>query len=95
MNEGVAEVARRFKPKVAILFTGAARTRGAMHLTMSVNDALEAERAFAGSTLVSIHNHGWAHFSESEDDLAQAFKVVGVESRLRRLPPGGVVTVSV
>ncbi len=48
--EGIAEVARRFRPVVAVLFAGAARTRGPFHLTMDCNDALEAARAFPAAT---------------------------------------------
>jgi L-ascorbate metabolism protein UlaG (beta-lactamase superfamily) len=90
---GVAEVAQRFQPRLAVLFTGAAKTRGAFHLTMASNDALEAAHAFAGSTITSIHNHGWAHFTETEDQLAQSFQVLGAAGRLLRLPRGEMVSV--
>ncbi len=40
----------RFRPVVAVLFAGAARTRGPFHLTMDCNDALEAARAFPAAT---------------------------------------------
>jgi len=91
--EGVAEVARRFDIGLAILFTGAARTRGAFHVTMDGNDAIEAAHAFATATIVAVHNDGWAHFSESGDDLAQAFAVVGLADRLVSLPPGRRVVI--
>ncbi len=45
--DGVAEVARRYRPRLVILFAGAARTRGAFHLTMDSNDAIETAHAFA------------------------------------------------
>ena len=86
--EGVAEVARRFDIGLAILFTGAARTRGAFHVTMDGNDAIEAAHAFGKATIVAVHNDGWAHFSESGEDLAQAFAVVGLADRLVTLAPG-------
>ena len=91
--EGVAEVARRFDIGLAILFTGAARTRGAVHLTMDANDAIAAAHAFAQATIVAVHNDGWAHFSESGDDLAQSFAVVGLAERLLPLPLGRRVEV--
>jgi L-ascorbate metabolism protein UlaG (beta-lactamase superfamily) len=43
--EGVAEVARRFRQALVVLFTGGARPRGPFHVTMDGNDALEAARA--------------------------------------------------
>ena len=86
--EGVAEVARRFRPRLVLLFAGAAKTRGAFHLTMNVNDALETAHAFAGAAIVPVHNDGWAHFSESQADLALAFSALGLGERLCALEPG-------
>ena len=39
--EGVAEVARRFQPRLVMLFAGSAKPRGPFHLTMDNNDAIE------------------------------------------------------
>ncbi|MFG1462981.1 MBL fold metallo-hydrolase [Xanthobacter sp. DSM 24535] len=86
--EGVAEIARRFSPRIAVLFTGAAKPRGAFHLTMDANDALEAAHAFAGARIVAVHNEGWGHFSEDEDELAHAFVALGLGERLARLEKG-------
>lgn len=86
--EGVAEVARRFRPAVVVAFTGSAQTRGAFHLTMDANDALEAAHAFPGAMVVAVHNQGWAHFTESAEDLAKAFQVLGLRARLVVLDPG-------
>lgn len=92
--EGTAEVARRFEPAVAVLFAGAARTRGPFRLTMDANDALEAARAFPASTLVAIHNEGWAHFTETSEALGRAFAVLGQTSRLLSLEPGRTATLA-
>lgn len=89
--EGVAEVARRFDVRIAILFTGSAQPRGAFHVTMDSNDAIEAAHAFAGATILAIHNEGWAHFTQSQEDLAKAFAVVGLEARLALLERGSPV----
>lgn len=89
--EGVAEVARRFDVRVAILFTGSARPRGAFHMTMNANDAIAAAHAFGDATIVAVHNEGWAHFTEGQDELAQAFATLGLGARLCRLEPGGSV----
>lgn len=86
--EGVAEVARRFRPEVVVPFVGAARTRGPFHVTMDSNDALEVARAFPGAVLVPVHQHGWAHFTESPADLARSFEVLGARNRLVVLEPG-------
>src|SRR5262249_16131103 len=86
--EGVAEVARRSHIDLGILFTGAARARGAFHVTMDNNDAVEAAHAFGDATIVAIHNEGWQHFSESQDDVSNLFATLGLASRLRTLGRG-------
>jgi L-ascorbate metabolism protein UlaG (beta-lactamase superfamily) len=69
--EGLSEVARRFRPTVVLLFAGAARTRGPFNLTMDANDAIETAHAFPDATIVPIHCDGWAHFTQSAEDLEQ------------------------
>jgi L-ascorbate metabolism protein UlaG (beta-lactamase superfamily) len=86
--EGVAEVARRYKPKLVILNTGSAEPRGRFHVTMDANDALEAAHAFPQAKIVGVHNEGWRHFAETADDLAHAFKALGVGERLQSLDRG-------
>ncbi len=86
--EGVAEVARRFQAGLVLLFAGAAKTRGAFRLTMDANDALDTAHAFPEATIVPLHYEGWAHFSQSGDDLMQSFKALGIGARLRLLDPG-------
>lgn len=86
--EGVAEVARRFKPAVVMPFAGAAQTRGPLHLTMDVNDVIETAAAFPGATIVPLHYHGWQHFSQNGDDLERGFSALGFGQRLLLLQPG-------
>ena len=86
--DGVAEVARRFAPRLVVLFTGAAKTRGSVHLTMDSNDAIEAAHAFPDAQLVAIHNDSWGHFTESGEDLAKAFTLLGLGERLHVLRSG-------
>ena len=86
--EGVADIASRYDVDVAILFTGAARPRGAFHVTMDTNDAVEAAHAFGEAQIVAVHNEGWGHFSESQSDLAQLFEVLGLKRRLRLVERG-------
>ena len=89
--EGVAEVARRFRPRLVIPFAGAARTRGAFHLTMDGNDAIETAHAFKDALIAPIHTDGWAHFTESGAELAAAFQALGLGERLRALKPGAAL----
>src|SRR6185437_13279689 len=53
--EGTREVARRFQPRVVVLFGGAAQVRGPFHMTMSTNDAVEAAKAFPEAVIVPVH----------------------------------------
>ena len=86
--DGVAEVARRFKAGIVLLFAGSAQTRGPFHLTMDTNDAIETAAAFPEATIVPVHHEGWAHFKQSGEDLQKAFKALGFEKRLHMLQPG-------
>ncbi|MGC1593660.1 MAG: MBL fold metallo-hydrolase, partial [Pseudolabrys sp.] len=86
--EGVAEVARRYQPRLVVLFAGSAKTRGSFHLTMDSNDAIETAHAFKNSQLVAIHTDGWAHFTESGEKLARGFDALGLGGRLHVLEAG-------
>ncbi len=91
--EGVAEVARRFRVRLVLLFAGAARTRGPFDLTMDTNDAIEAAQAFPDALIVPVHCEGWAHFSPSREDLEASFAALGIGSRLRSPQPGIATTI--
>ena len=82
--EGVAEVARRFSIKTAILFMGAARVPAVeqSHLTMTAEEGVLAARAFSEATILPLHFEGWAHFSETREDIQRAFVVARLEHRL-------------
>src|SRR5581483_1417343 len=88
--EGVAEIARRFPVKTALLNLGAARVPevGPSHLTMTAAEAIEAARAFTEATIVPLHYEGWAHFSEGRGVIAQTFESAGLAHRLRWLEAG-------
>ena len=75
--EGVAEVARRFQPRLVMLFAGSAKPRGPFHLTMDNNDAIETAHAFAQAKIVAIHNEGWGHFTESQADVIRGVRNTG------------------
>jgi hypothetical protein len=77
-----------FAPKVVVLYTGAAEPRGRFHMTMGSEDALEAAHAFPDSTLVAVHNEGWGHLRESQDQLADVFAKFNLAHRLTRFEKG-------
>ena len=89
--EGTREVARRFRPRLVLLFGGAAQVRGPFYMTMSTNDAVEAATAFGDAVIVPVHHDGWAHFTQSQDDLAKTFQTLGIGHRLRRVFGGEVI----
>jgi L-ascorbate metabolism protein UlaG (beta-lactamase superfamily) len=86
--DGVAEVARRFRTNIVVLFAGAAQTRGPFYLTMNTNDAIETAHAFPDAVIVPVHHDSWAHFTQGRNDLEQAFAALSISSRLRLLEPG-------
>lgn len=88
MFAGVAEIAGRCRPRLVILNAGAAQTRGAFHLTMDANDAIETAVVFPQTKVVGVHNEGWAHFKEGAEALARAFAALGLAERYVGLTPG-------
>ncbi len=86
--EGVAEVAHRARPKVVVVFAGAARTRGAFDLTMGSNGVLEVAKVFPDAQIVVVHNADWAHFTEGPTDVAGVSKTFGLSDRITVLEPG-------
>ena len=88
--EGVAQVARRFAVRVAVLFMGAARVPevGPDHLTLTAAEGVAAAGAFRDATIVPLHFEGWAHFSESRAAIEAAFAAATLTHRLRLLAPG-------
>jgi hypothetical protein len=55
-------------------------------VTMNANDAIEAAVAFKNAKIVAVHNLGWSHYKQSQNDLLKAFKAVGID-RLHTLQP--------
>lgn len=86
--EGVAAVAKKFKPEFIFLFAGAARTRGPFNLTMGTNDAIDTAFAFPSASIIPLHFEGWKHFTQNENDLEKAFEVIGIRNRLKVLKAG-------
>jgi L-ascorbate metabolism protein UlaG (beta-lactamase superfamily) len=89
---GVAEVAKRFPPRLVIVFAGAAKPRGPFHLTMDNDEAIETAHAFPQARILAIHHSGWAHFTETPADVVQAITTLGVKERLQTMDPGETVS---
>jgi len=93
--DGTAEVSRRFTPKIVVLYTGAAEPRGRFHMTMGSEDALEAAAAFPDAQLLSVHNEGWGHLKEDQDQLADVFAKFNLANRLTRFDKGKPLTLNI
>jgi L-ascorbate metabolism protein UlaG (beta-lactamase superfamily) len=87
------QLGEQFDIGLAVLFTGSAQPRGPFNVTMSTNDAIEAASRLPGANIVAVHNAGWSHFRQSQDDLQIAFRAVGI-NRLTLLEPGVSTEVS-
>ncbi len=83
--EGVAEVAKRFDVKLALFFMGAALVKevGSDPLTMTAEDGVKAADAFPDAMIIPLHYEGWAHFSESRNEIEAAFQKAGLTHRLQ------------
>jgi hypothetical protein len=55
---------------------------------MDSNDAIEAAYAFPNAKRVAVHNEGWAHFTQTQEDVAKAFATLGIGGRLELLQRG-------
>ncbi len=93
--KGTEEVSHRFNISTVLAFAGAAKTRGPFHLTMDVNDVLESAKAFPQATIIPVHCEGWAHFSQTADDVIQSFKTLQLEARLQPIQPGETISVTI
>jgi len=82
--EEVAQLARRYPIKLAVLFLGAAKVApaGPSHLTFTAAEAVEAARAFGDAAIIPLHFEGWAHFTESRAEISAAFAAARLSDRL-------------
>ncbi|MGY2733540.1 cytochrome oxidase Cu insertion factor (SCO1/SenC/PrrC family) [Sphingomonas sp. UYP23] len=56
-------------------------------------DVLDAAAAFPKARVFVAHNEGWAHFTESADQLEVVAGAFGLENRLASLIPGQTVNI--
>ncbi len=85
---GTAEVARRYSPRVVLLFAGAARTRGPFHLTMDTNDARRARVGVRARDARSRASRGLGALHPVAGRHRGNFATLGIEGRLRKVAPG-------
>jgi len=64
-------------------------------MTMGSEDALEAAAAFPKAVLLSVHNEGWGHLKEDQDQLARVFATFNLADRLTRFDKGQPLSFSV
>lgn len=80
---------------VAVLFTGAANVpevHGDVRVTLTAEDAVRAARVLGARAVIPIHNHGWRHFTESAEDVRDAFARAGLTDTLVVPAPGETVS---
>ncbi len=87
---GTAEVARRYRPKVAVLHIGGASfgITGPIRYTMNGPEAARLATELGAATVVPIHYDGWTHFHETRAATESAFADAGLTGRVRWLTPG-------
>ena len=56
-------------------------------------EAVEAAVAFPRAAIVPGHHSGWAHFTQSQDDLIKTFATVRLSDRLRPVSPSGTIVI--
>lgn len=90
--ELVRDIANTF-PNIdmAVLFVGGAsfeEIAGGVLLTMSNADAVEIAGIMDSAIVVPVHADGWAHLSQNANQLRDAFREAGIESRAVVVEPG-------
>jgi L-ascorbate metabolism protein UlaG (beta-lactamase superfamily) len=96
--EVVREIVAEHGPFDAVaLFIGGAcvpEAWGDAKLTLTAQTAVEAARELGDAPIAPIHQHGWAHFSSSAEDVQHAFTDAGLSDRLLPLSPGQEIPLS-
>jgi L-ascorbate metabolism protein UlaG (beta-lactamase superfamily) len=90
--DGVAEVAKRWKPGVAFLHLGCVKfgISGPLRYTFDAGDAVRAANAFGDALIVPVHYEGWSHFTQGRKEFESGFSSAGIASRVRWLDRGTV-----
>jgi L-ascorbate metabolism protein UlaG (beta-lactamase superfamily) len=87
---GTAEVARRYRTKVAILHIGgvAFPISGPIRYTFNGREAAQLAQELGAATVIPVHYDGWSHFHETREATERAFAEAGLTDRVRWLKPG-------
>ncbi len=87
--EGIAEVARRFRPSISFLHLGGVRfpISGPLTYTFNARQAVTAAQALGSRQIIPLHYEGWTHFREPRD-VADRVLRDALGERLRWLPRG-------
>lgn len=85
---GIDKIAKKYKPKYAFIFAGAAQPSGPLNVTMNTNDMVEVARVFPTATIIPLHSEGWSHYTQHNTDYQKVFTALGISARLKVLVPG-------
>ena len=88
--DGIGEVSRRFRVSTALLFMGGARIPEVEQstLTLTASEGVAVARTLTDAVIVPLHCEGWAHYSESPDEIRKVFADAGFTHRVCWLEPG-------
>lgn len=92
---GIEEINRRFNIRIAVLSMGAACIPevGPDHLTFTAEEGVKAANIFKNATILPLHYEGWEHFSESKQQIKEAFIKAGLKERILFTNPGEPVII--
>lgn len=96
-NEGIEEIARRFRVVAGVLHMGAASVPavGDNILTLDGEQGARVTSTLGLEAVYPAHFEGWEHFTQGRTGMEEAFAQAGLSDRLHVLDPGEVVTVAV
>ena len=88
----VREIVERVgQPDVAVLFLGGGSLPflfdGAF-VTLNADLGARAADLLGNAVVIPVHLNGWSHYTDTEDDVVQAFAGAGHDATLRLLAPG-------
>jgi L-ascorbate metabolism protein UlaG (beta-lactamase superfamily) len=88
--DGVAEVARRYRPGLAFLHLGGVRfpISGPLRYTFNAQEAVLAANALGSQQVVPLHYEGWTHFRQPRVEATAVFEQAGLGPRVKWLERG-------
>jgi L-ascorbate metabolism protein UlaG (beta-lactamase superfamily) len=97
LYDELTEISQRYRIGTALLHFGAASVDvyGPVHLTFTAQEGVRFAEMLGDATIIPIHYEGWAHFTEGQAQIEQAFKAAGREQQLHFLPLGQATFINV